>query len=181
MNKNMLLILVLLASVLLIAGCAGKTKIYQPQGQITTPAAQPQAGTAPSGAETAVSAPGASEATMQESVKCESVYGIGWVPSSCQLQTGSFKVTLKAVGQNGIAGIAFYVTGTSGIRKVLRDDTKVNYGETQSYSFSTSDLEPKIGGKVQEILALPIKSTNGTDYACFNQRLLIIKDEACKG
>jgi hypothetical protein len=190
MKKYIIGFAVLLAIAVFLIGCGTKTTIYPAQSQVTgpstsapaAPAATPRA--APSGAssepEKSPSTPSVSGA-INELKNCESAYGIGWVPNSCEYRADSFKVTLKAVGQNGISGIAFYVVGTNGVQKVLTDDTKVSYLQTQPYSFSISDLESKVGSKVQKILAMPIKSINGMDNACINQQLLIIKDEACRG
>ena len=179
-RSDMLLSVLMVSLLVIVTACAGTTKIYQPQGQITTPATAPAAApaTAPSAAPAQTAAPELA-ATMPQDSKCESGYGIGWVPSSCTFDGTTFKVTLKAVGQNGIGGIAFYLEGATGNQKILTDSTKASYGQNQEYSFSVADIESQIGN-VEKITAMPIKNSGGTDYACFNQRLLIISNEACR-
>jgi len=189
MKKYITGFLVLLFIAVFLVGCAPKTKVYQPQGQApavqpSSPAAVPSA--APSAAaesappEAAPSVPTAVEATMPEIRNCESDYAIGWVPNSCTYSKDSFKIVLKAVGKNGIDGVAFYIIGKTGVQKILKDNTKVPYPGVQGYSFSITELESKVGGKIEQILALPIKNVDGVEKACYNHRLLIIKDEACR-
>jgi len=189
MKKYIIGFSVLLVIALFLAGCTQKTTVYPPQGQAPSTPSQPQApaaapGAAPSGAPSAnaapASTPGLSEETFPELKNCESVYGIGWVPNSCTYGEDSFKVTLKAVGKSGISGIAFYITGINEVQKKMKDSTDVPYLGTQAYTFSISDLENKVGSKIKSILAMPLKDADGVENACFNQRLLIIKDEACR-
>ena len=189
MNKSMIMFFALLVSVVFIAGCAGKTTVYPPQGQVSTPAEQPAAAPSssqPSAApEAAPASPeptvGTSEGTILESTKCESDYGIGVVPGTCTfVATDVLKITLKAMGKHGIDGMVFYATGPTGTLKNLKDTTKVSTGQAQPYSLSLSDIEAKVGGNVDEILALPVKNANGTEYACYNQRVLIVSGGDCK-
>jgi hypothetical protein len=189
MKNHIIAFSALLVVALLLAACQTTTRIYPPQGQPSQPAqpsAPSQVTTPPaSAANTAspaapVTAPAVNEVEMPEIKLCEDIYGIGWVPNSCRFEEGNVRITLKAVGKNGIDGIAFYIIGPSGVQKTLRDGTRVEQGAVQTYSFSTKTIEDKVGGKVGKIYALPIKKVNGQDNACFNHRLLIISAEACK-
>jgi len=186
MKKYVIAFSVLLVVALFLAGCAQKTTVYPPQGQAPATQGQPQA---PAAAPAAMpsqnltgstSTPGVSESSILEVSNCESTYGIGWVPNSCTYSGGSFQIILKAVGKSGISGIAFYVTGVNGVTSKLKDSTDVPYLGTQPYSFSIADLEAKVGGIIQSIVAMPLKDVNGVENACFNQRLLVIKAEACR-
>ena len=197
MKKYIIGFAVLIVISVFLVACGTTTKIYPPQGQQatgTTPAASaPSAGatsapgTVPSGvpssqpAPTTTSAPSASEGTIPEIRMCESIYGIGWMPNSCEMSGDSLKIRIKAVGQNGINGMVFYATGTNKVKKVFQDNTKADYNGVAEYSFSISDLESKVGSKIEEMTAFPVKTVDGKDNACFNQRLLIIKAEACRG
>ncbi len=190
MKKYIIGFAVLLVVSMFLVGCGTTTTIYPPQGQEATGSATPAASTPSTGtaapAEPAnlpatTSAPSAAEAQVQEIKMCESVYSIGWIPNSCEMSGDNLKVRIKASGQNGISGMVFYVTGVNKVIKIFQDNTKADYNGVAEYSFSISDLESKVGSKIEEMTAFPVKTVDGKDNACFNQRLLIIKAEACRG
>lgn len=195
MKKYIIGFAVLIVISIFLVGCGTTTKIYPPQGQqatgspttstpsagaTSTPAATTSGASASQQAPETTSAPSASESTISEIKMCESVYSIGWIPDSCEMSGDSLKIKLKAVGQNGINGMVFYVTGVNKVRKVFQDDAKASYNGVAEYTFSIAELESKVGSKIEDMEALPVKTVDGKDNACYNQRLLIIKDEACR-
>lgn len=189
MRKYILGFAVLLAVTILLIGCGTKTTVYPPQGQDSTPT-QPTQTTTGSGQSSSDSGASNVPITTPNTLKqgdlpelkdCESDYAIGWIPNSCEFRNNNLKITLKAAGNSGIDGIVFYVVGPTEIKENLIDNTRVEAGGDQSYDFSVKDLEGDLGGSISKIFALPIKTMNGNDYACFNQRLIVIKDSACRG
>ena len=195
MKKYIIGFAVLIVISVFLVGCGTTTKIYPPQGQqatgspttsapstgVTSTPATTISGAPSSQPAAATSAPSASETTISEIKMCESVYSIGWIPNSCEMSGDSLKIKIKASGQNGINGMVFYVTGINKVKKVFQDNAKASYNGVAEYSFSISDLESRVGSKIEDMEALPVKTVDGKDNACYNQRLLIIKDEACRG
>lgn len=192
MKKYIISFAIILVMAVLLIGCGQKTKVLPSQGDApespsdeTSDAAPPETGD--SGAQTddtETSAPedtGLEETEMEELKDCETEYAIGWIPNSCDFDGETFKITLKAVGDGGIDGVVFYVIGPTDIKKVLKDETDVASGDSHAYSFSVEELEDDVGGSIDDILALPVKNQGGKDYACFNQRLKVIKDLHCVG
>ncbi len=187
MKKYIIGFAILLVMAVILIGCAEKTTVLPPQGEApdqedeqAPPAAEPD--TAED--ETPTTAPeetGLEETQIEELKDCETDYAIGWVPNSCSFDGETFKITLKAVGKGGIDGIVFYVTGPTDRKVVLKDNTNVASEDSHAYSFDVSELEDDLGGSIDDILALPVKEVGGTDYACFNQRLKVIKDLHCVG
>ncbi|MBW3023317.1 hypothetical protein KY308_04400 [Candidatus Woesearchaeota archaeon] len=110
---------------------------------------------------------------------CPIDYAIGYRPGSCDIAEGKLKLTFKPSG-TGISGMHFYFIGVSGQTFEMSESTDVSADRWKTYVFELVDIEAKIGGKVSDVLVVPLRDMDGQEKACKNQRLLVVRDQTCR-
>lgn len=147
-------IIVIIVLILLIRSCTKEAPV-------------PVAPTAPEAAPEAAPGPSQVTAAPEEVKMCPSERAIGYVPGTCAIDADSVSMTLKGQGKAGIEGIWFYMTGIDGKTSYWKDTTTGVQNEEVVFNVPAKN--------VKQLLALPMIDGK----ACFNQRIIVVKDTNC--
>lgn len=117
--------------------------------------------------------------TMQINRKCRySAILYGGCKWTTKDQT-AFTLKIQSSAKKSIPGVWYRITGDSGAIKLEKKEGDILGGGTRTYTIDYAALVKEIG-IVKKFDILPIEVSNGTEYACENQRVYTIPSAYCK-
>lgn len=116
---------------------------------------------------------------MRINVKCKNSAivngGCKWVDQ----EHTTFDLKIGTISKNDIPGAWFSITGESGGVKEIKRTEDILSNSIRTYTIDYSKLVKELG-EIKKFEILPIEIINGTEYACYNQRVYTIPGAYCK-